>query len=150
MLAPKSGAIEDVQRELAEYRRTGSQLGVTVLCVIVGQALVMRGRFKPLLDVVAEAVATMERTSERFLEAELYRLKARALLAQDETGAQSQALSALAEALAVARRQNARTLEHTCRAIFPACRGTRADLPKLANCLLRFTAGSPKASTRST
>ncbi len=111
MLAPESSAIEDVQRELAEYRRTGSQLGVTVLCVIVGQALVMRGRFKPLLDVVAEAVATMERTSERFLEAELYRLKARALLAQDETGAQSQALSALAEALAVARRQNARTLE---------------------------------------
>jgi predicted ATPase len=53
----------------------------------------------------------MERTSERFLEAELYRLKARALLGRDGADAANEAQSALDQALAATRRQGACALE---------------------------------------
>ena len=110
MLDPALAPIEDVQRRLAEYRRTGSQLGVTVLCAIVGEALAQRQRFDALRDIVVEGIATMERTSERFLEAELYRLKACALLGGGEPDT-AKAQSYFDRALAVARQQQAKSWE---------------------------------------
>jgi predicted ATPase len=108
---PALAPVEDVRRRLAEYRRTGSQLGVTVLCAIVGEALAQREHFDALRDIVVEGLATMDRTSERFLEAELYRLKACALLGGGGRDLADEAQSSLEAAVASARRQDARTLE---------------------------------------
>jgi predicted ATPase len=109
MLDPALAPIKNVQRRLAEYRRTGS-IGVTVLCAIVGEALAQRQRFDALRDIVVEGIATMERTSERFLEAELYRLKACALLGGDEPDT-AKAQLYFERALSVARAQQAKSWE---------------------------------------
>lgn len=67
------------------------------------------GRVDLALDTVAEALAAAERTSERFYEAELHRLRGELLLAarHDATGAEA----CFRTALETARRQRARTLE---------------------------------------
>jgi predicted ATPase len=85
---------------------------VTALYVVVSGALVLQNRSSPLIDVVAAGLETLGRTDERFLEAELYRLKALAVLARcvDDAG-QAEAESLLREALATARRQGARAIE---------------------------------------
>jgi predicted ATPase len=104
-----SGAIESAQRDLNDL---GYQMGITALYVVVSDALVVQDRSSPLIDVVAAGLETLGRTDERFLEAELYRLKARAVLARcaDDAG-QTEAESLLREALATARRQGARAIE---------------------------------------
>ena len=109
LLDHMSGAIEGAQRELNDL---GYQMGITALYVVVSEALVLRDRSGPLIDVVAAGLETLGRTDERFLEAELYRLKARTVLARcaDDAG-QTEAESLLREALATARRQGARAIE---------------------------------------
>jgi predicted ATPase len=109
LLDRMSGAIEGAQREL---NNLGYQMGITALYVVVSEALVLHDRSSSLIDVVAAGLETLDRTDERFLEAELYRLKARAVLARcaDDAG-QTEAESLLREALATARRQGARAIE---------------------------------------
>jgi predicted ATPase len=86
-------------------------MGITALHVIVSEALRLQDRAGPMLDIVVEGLATVGRTNERFLEAELYRLKACALLALSDADARTVAQSLLGEALATARHQSARALE---------------------------------------
>jgi class 3 adenylate cyclase/tetratricopeptide (TPR) repeat protein len=109
LLGHMSDAIEGAQRDLNDL---GYQMGVTALYVVVSGALVLQNRSSPLIDVVAAGLETLGRTDERFLEAELYRLKALAVLARcvDDAG-QAEAESLLREALATARRQGARAIE---------------------------------------
>jgi predicted ATPase len=76
----------------------------------VGQALAQRHRFDALRDIVVEGIATMERTSERFLEPELYRLKACALLGGGEPDT-AKAQSYFDFERAVARQQQAKSWE---------------------------------------
>jgi predicted ATPase len=56
-------------------------------------------------------LATAERTSERFFEAELLRLKARALVNEGGPGVSTNAQKLLEESLAIAQSQQARSLE---------------------------------------
>jgi tetratricopeptide (TPR) repeat protein len=109
LLDHTSGAIEGAQHDLNDL---GYQMGITALYVVVGEALVLQDQSSLLTDVVAAGLETLGRTDERFLEAELYRLKARAVLARcaDDAG-QTEAESLLREALATARRQGARAIE---------------------------------------
>jgi class 3 adenylate cyclase/tetratricopeptide (TPR) repeat protein len=109
LLDHTSDAIEAAQRDLNDL---GYQMGITALYVVVSEALVLQDKSSPLTDVVAAGLETLGRTDERFLEAELYRLKARAVLARctDDAG-QTEAESLLREALATARRQGARAIE---------------------------------------
>jgi hypothetical protein len=90
-------------------RSSGYQMGITALYVVVCEALVLQHRSG--IDVVAEGLTTVGRTDERFLEAELYRLKARELLARGAAEAGAEAQSLLGAALSTARRQGARALE---------------------------------------
>lgn len=78
------------------------------------------------LNLLVEALAQVEKTDERFWEAELYRLKGEVLLIQDESR-ENQATTLLAEversfhqAIEIARRQRAKSFE--LRATISLCR----------------------------
>ncbi len=111
LLDPSSGVIEDAQRELNDLRRTGYQMGITALYVVVCEAVAHQHRSGSMIEVVAQGLATVGRTDERFLEGELYRLKALALLARGTAEADTEAQNLLGEALSTARQQGARALE---------------------------------------
>jgi predicted ATPase len=63
------------------------------------------------LEFIEHGLATTNRNSERILEAELYRLKARVLIARGGRGAETEVQALLDQALETARSQHARTLE---------------------------------------
>ena len=63
------------------------------------------------LEVIDQGIFTADQNSERIFEAELYRLKSRALLASDVTDAKPNAQALLHQALETARHQSARSLE---------------------------------------
>jgi class 3 adenylate cyclase/tetratricopeptide (TPR) repeat protein len=106
-----STSIEDVKEALEEYRKAGYQLGITVLHVLLCYALLDCGRFEDAQEVADRGLATAESNSERVFEAELYRLKARALQYKKTSEASAEVDSLLEHALAIARKQSAHSLE---------------------------------------
>jgi predicted ATPase len=66
------------------------------------------GRTDDALALVAEALGAVERSDERFWEAELYRVKGELLF---ESGGSSEAETCFRRALEIARRQSAKSLE---------------------------------------
>jgi predicted ATPase len=74
------------------------------------EAYAAAGQAEAGLDVLAEALALVDRTDERYWEAELYRLKGELLL-QQATPDAPQAEACFQQALAVARRQQAKSWE---------------------------------------
>ena len=89
--------------------------------VLMAEALCLAGRPEEALRALVEAVETINITSERFHEAELYRIKGEALLSihasqdgrdnAEHPGLQSQAEACFREAIQVARRQSAKAFE---------------------------------------
>jgi predicted ATPase len=111
LLDPSSSAIEEVRGALDEYRGAGYQLGITALYVLLCQALLSSHKYEAALDLIEQGFVTAGRNSEQIFEAELYRLKARVLLARGGSDVRSAAQALLEQALATARGQQARTLE---------------------------------------
>jgi predicted ATPase len=72
----------------------------------------LRGQdYEAALELIEQGLATTSRNSERIFEAELYRLKARALLLRGAPDAKTEAQSLLDQALTTARSQHAKALE---------------------------------------
>jgi predicted ATPase len=67
--------------------------------------------YETALELIEHGLATTNRNGERILEAELYRLKARVLVARGGPGVEAEAQALLDRALSTARSQRARTLE---------------------------------------
>jgi predicted ATPase len=111
LLDPSSSALEEIRPALDEYRGAGYQLGITALYVLLCPALLSSHNCEAALEVIEQGLATTSRNSERIFEAELYRLKARALLVRGEPDAKPEAQSLLDQALTTARRQHAKALE---------------------------------------
>lgn len=111
LLDPSSSAIEEVRSALDEYRRAGYQLGITALYVLLCPALLLSHGCEAALDLIEQGLATTNRNSEQIFEAELYRLKAHALLVRDAPDATAEAASLLNQALTMARNQHANALE---------------------------------------
>ena len=111
VLEPSSDAIDQVVRGLDEYLHVGYQFGITALFVPLCEVLFLRHRFDVALEVIEQGLATCNLNSERFFEAEMYRLKAQALLLGNESNAGGQTQSLLDKALTIARSQRARSLE---------------------------------------
>jgi tetratricopeptide (TPR) repeat protein len=106
-LDPSSSTMDEVMDALEEYRAAGHQLGITALAVLLGSALLEKDDPEAALEIIDQSLATARH--ERIFEAELYRLKARALLVR---GAQEPEVSQLLQhALETARNQHARSLE---------------------------------------
>jgi predicted ATPase len=101
--------LDEVKTALEEYQRAGYQLGITAQVVLLCPALLVRNEPEAALEVIDYGLSIVDRNGERFLEAELYRLKARVLLMRGAPEAEAETL--LDQALQTARGQQARSLE---------------------------------------
>jgi class 3 adenylate cyclase/tetratricopeptide (TPR) repeat protein len=101
--------LDDVVAELGEYQQAGYQLGITAQFVLLCPALLLQNEPEAALETIDQGLSVVSHNSERFFEAELYRLKARALLMRGAPDAEAEAL--LDQALRTARSQQARSLE---------------------------------------
>jgi tetratricopeptide (TPR) repeat protein len=101
--------LDEVRAELDQYQRAGYQLGITAQVVLLCPALLLRNEPETALEVIDRGLSIVSHNSERFLEAELYRLKARALVMRGAPDAEAESL--LDQALRTARGQQARSLE---------------------------------------
>jgi predicted ATPase len=101
--------LDEVKGALDEYQRAGYQLGITAQFVLLCPALLLRNEPEPALEAIDHGLSIVSHNSERFFEAELYRLKARALLLRGAPDAEAESL--LDQALRTARGQQARSLE---------------------------------------
>jgi DNA-binding winged helix-turn-helix (wHTH) protein/predicted ATPase len=99
-----------IEQGLDTSRATGAILLRTLFLGILADVCRTARRCEKGLTALTEAIATMEKTGERFLEAELYRLSGELLLMQDAPDA-AQADRSFREAIEVARRQRAKSFE---------------------------------------
>ena len=144
-----SSTIDQVIIALDEYRGAGYQFGITALFILFCEALILRNQLDVVPEVIDQALSICNVNTERFVEAELYRLKARVLLLSKEPSGSIDSQSLLDKALTIARSQSARSLELRRRGTLLTFGAVRASGMRPAIFSLRSTAGSPKASTRS-
>jgi predicted ATPase len=111
LINPSSGTLEEVRSALDEYRGAGYRLGITALYILLCPALLLRHQFETALEVIERGLSAASQNCERIFEAELYRLKARALLARGAPDASIEVEALLDQALRTARSQQAKSLE---------------------------------------
>jgi tetratricopeptide (TPR) repeat protein len=111
LVDPSSSALEEIRLALDEYRGAGYQLGITALYVLLCPAFLSSHNYEAALELIEQGLATTSSNSERLFEAELYRLKARALLVRGAPDAAAEAQSLLDQALTTAISQRAKALE---------------------------------------
>jgi hypothetical protein len=92
---------------------------------LLAEAYARARRFDDGLDVLGEAIATVAATGDRSYEADLHRLKGdllrqKAAEAGPKSGLEAQAEESIREAIAIARRQGAKSFE--LRAVLALCR----------------------------
>jgi predicted ATPase len=105
----KLDELEPLQQGLATYQATGAELGRSQFLTLLAAGYLHTGQ-------VNEALTAMPRTEERFFEAELHRLKGEGLLKAEGGGIKDKdrerkAEECFCQALEVARRQGAKSLE---------------------------------------
>ena len=110
-LDPSPGALGEIRAELDEYRSEGYQLAITALYVLLCPPLLISHDYEAALELIEHGLSTTNRNSERILEAELYRLRARVLVVRGGPDVVAEALALLDQALNTARSQHAKTLE---------------------------------------
>jgi DNA-binding winged helix-turn-helix (wHTH) protein/predicted ATPase len=102
---------------VAAYEATGAGLRRTYFLALLAEAYGRAGQGTEGLRLLAQALTVVRTTGERVYEAELYRLRGELLLASAGPGPrptgsrEADAESSLQQALAVARRQQAKSLE---------------------------------------
>jgi predicted ATPase len=104
--------IAHMQHSVATYRAADAVMHQPWYLELFAEVYAQGGQIAAGLDAVTEALATAETTGERYWEAELYRRQGELLLLQAEAGAQTGVAEAcFQQALDIARRQQARSLE---------------------------------------
>ena len=108
--------VSKLEEALARDRTPGAGSALVFLDVLLAEAYVTAGRADEALVALDVAEHGMMATDQRFLEAELYRVRGQALAMLDCTARSAGSLSAraracFARALEVARRQTSRSLE---------------------------------------
>jgi tetratricopeptide (TPR) repeat protein len=101
--------LDEAKASLQQYQRAGYQLGLTAQCVLLCPALLLCNETETALEVIEHGLSIVSHNSERFFEAELYRLKAHTLLRRGAPPAEAEIL--LDQALRTARAQQAQSLE---------------------------------------
>jgi tetratricopeptide (TPR) repeat protein len=84
--------LDEAMATLDEYQRAGYQLGMTAQFVLLCPALLLRNEPEAALEIIDRGLSIVSHNSERFFEAELYRLKARALLMRGAPDAEAESL----------------------------------------------------------
>jgi len=101
--------IAQIRQGLTAYRATGAEGARPYFLTLLAEAYAQRGQAEEGLAVVSEALETVEATGERFYEAELHRLQGELSLQLPTPLVEAEAC--LQRALALARRQQAKSLE---------------------------------------
>jgi predicted ATPase len=100
---------------LTAARATGAEILRTYYLALLVDAYQTGGQREAGLAVLVEALAQVEKTEERFWEAELYRLKGELLLQEREPGGcrqdETEAETCFRQAIEIAQRQGAKSLE---------------------------------------
>lgn len=134
--------IAQMERGLSRYRANGGGVAYSHLSAMLAEAYGKIGQAEKGLSVLADALATVQRTEERYFEAEIHRLNGALRQIQDQEAA---AEASFQEAIAVARQQGAKAWE--LRATTSLCRlwqrqGRREDArEKLAEIYAWFGEG---------
>jgi len=102
-------AIARMRRGYAAWRATGAEVDVPYFLVLLAEAYGKVGQVEEGLELLAEAAVVVDK-GERYWEAELYRLKGELLLARS-ADTQAEVEICLHQALDIARRQQAKSLE---------------------------------------
>jgi predicted ATPase len=111
--------IAQMRQGLAGRLATGAELWQPYYLALLAETYGKGGRVEEGLTVLTEALTVVDRTGERFYEAELYRLKGELLLAQEGSRLQAEgfrekteeAEACFLKAIEVARKQQAKSLE---------------------------------------
>ena len=104
--------IRQLQQGLATLRDVGQELPLSHHLALLAEAYRQGGQVEAGLQALAEAFAHLDKTGERYYEAELHRLKGEFLLAQTDARCQQrEAEECLHQALDIARPQQAKSLE---------------------------------------
>src|SRR5215471_4047771 len=74
--------IEEIRKGHANLQATGTRLMRPHFLALLAEALVKSGQAEEALRVLEEAIAIAQSNGEKYYEAELYRIKGEALLAQ--------------------------------------------------------------------
>jgi DNA-binding NtrC family response regulator/predicted ATPase/class 3 adenylate cyclase len=101
--------VAQMREGLAARRVTGIEVTETYFLALLAEGYGRSEQPEEGLKLLAEALAAVDQSGVRFYEAELYRLKGALLLVQAGTGHEAEAC--FRQALAVARRQQAKWLE---------------------------------------
>jgi predicted ATPase len=99
-----------IKQGLAAYRATGSTAERPYYLALLAETSAKVGQTAEGLEALAEALATVAQSRVRWWEAELYRLRGELLL-QHAVPQPGEAEACFQQALAVARRQQAKSLE---------------------------------------
>jgi predicted ATPase len=102
--------LAQMHQGLAATQATESRIALSLFLALLGEVYGQSGQAEAGLRLLAEALAHVEHTGERYCEAEVYRIKGELLLQQAVPDA-PQAEECFQQALAVARRQQARSWE---------------------------------------
>jgi class 3 adenylate cyclase/predicted ATPase len=104
--------IADIRQGLAAFQATGAAWWRPYFLALLAEAHGKARQTEEALDLLAEALTTVQKTGERLYEAELHRLTGELLLTQEGTRQKrEEAEQHFDEALAIARRQQAKSLE---------------------------------------
>jgi class 3 adenylate cyclase/tetratricopeptide (TPR) repeat protein/ABC-type transport system involved in cytochrome c biogenesis ATPase subunit len=110
-LNPSPDSLATVSSELADHVGTGYLFAITALYAVLSRAMLARHQLSPAREYIGKGLGIAEQHNERIFEAEFLRLRARALVIEGGPGALTDAQRLLEESLAIARSQNARSLE---------------------------------------
>ncbi len=102
------GAAEDMAKASADYTATGARFQSVYHCALLATTLKSQGRRKEAREALTDARHLIQETGESYYDAEILRLKAEL---QGADGDHAAAETGFLEALAVARAQDAKSLE---------------------------------------
>ena len=100
-----------IQRGLADWRNSGAEWMRPFFLGLLAEACALSGDVQRGLDALDEALAAVERTGERWPEAELHRLRGQLLAALPDGGRSDEASAAFQRAIEIARLQSAKSWE---------------------------------------
>ena len=103
--------IAQLHQSLAWYRASGVTADLSYVLALLAEASTQAGQTSEGLEALAEALATLARSRARWWEAELHRLRGELLLLQSAMAQPGEVEACFQQALAVARRQQAKSLE---------------------------------------
>jgi predicted ATPase len=139
----KSG-IQQIQKALAELRTMRGGLGVPWVMALTADGYLRNGALKEALGAVTMGLAVTQVEGERHWEAELHRVKGETLLASPDAEA-GQTEAAFRQAIEVAQRQKALSLELRAAMALGSLLATRGERAQAADCVAsvysRFTEG---------